>query len=226
VIREAGRRRLHRLLWVLGAVVVAGGATGAVLSPILDVNQIAVVGVDGAHADEVRAAAGVEQGAALLLVDTGAVTDRIEALTWVDEARVSRQLPGTLRVDVTPRFPVAWRTGEANEVELIDRRGVAVTTAPAPPPGLPELQAAGPDVQTAARIATALGSTLAPQVARIVVDGGYGRLWLVTGPEVRLGDARRDLEAKVRAAAALVAALGGAPVNYINVDPPSAPTTG
>ncbi|MEX2268709.1 MAG: FtsQ-type POTRA domain-containing protein [Acidimicrobiia bacterium] len=225
MIREAGRRRLRRLLWVLGAVAVAAAATGAVLSPILDVNQIAVVGVDGAHGAEVRAAAGVARGAPLMLVDTGAATERIENLAWVDEARVSRQLPGTLRVEITPRFPVAWRPGDPGEVELIDRRGVAVTTAPAPPAGLPQLQAEGPDVPIGARIASALGSALAPQVATLVVAGGHGRLLLVTGPEVRLGEAS-DLAGKVRAAAAVLDALNGLNVNYIDVRVPSAPATG
>jgi cell division protein FtsQ len=225
VTREAGRRRLRRLLWLLGALALAGALTGAVLSPLLDVNRVRVVGVDGAHADEVRAATGVEQGAALLLVDTGAVTSRVEELAWVDEVQVRRVLPGTLRVEVTPRFPVAWRATPAGTVELIDRRGVAVTTVPTPPAGLPELEARGADVAAAARVAGALGSTFAPQVARVVVDGGHGRLWLHAGPEVRLGEAR-DVVAKIRSAEAVLAALGGGLVNYLDVRVPSAPVTG
>jgi cell division protein FtsQ len=215
------------VLWVLAAFVVAAVASGVVVSPVLDVNQIEVVGVDGAHADEVRAATGVEPGEALLLVDTGAATERIDVLAWVDEARVSRQLPGTLRVTVTPRFPVSWRATETGTVELIDGRGVPVTTAPAIPAGLPELQAgSAPDVRAAAHVASQLGSTLAPQVARVIVDGGWGRLWLHSGVEVRLGAVHRELQSKLRAAAAIHDALGGANVNYIRVEVPSAPTTG
>ena len=227
VLREAGRRRLRRVLWVLGTIAVAATATGIVVSPILDVNQIAVVGVDGAHADEVRAATGVERGEALLLVDTGTASERVETLAWVDHAEISRELPGTLRVTVTPRFPVAWRGTDAEVIELIDRRGVAVTTAPAMPAGLPELQAGAPaDVRAAAHVASALGSQLAPQVARVIVEGGWGRLWLHSGGEVRLGDVHRELGSKLRAAVAMLETLAGANVNYLSVEVPSAPTTG
>jgi cell division protein FtsQ len=225
VIREAGRRRLRRLLWALGALAVAGAATGSVLSPLLDVNQIAVVGVDGAHASEVRAAAGVDRGEALLLVDTGAVVMRVEALPWVADARVARQLPGTLRVEVTPRFPVAWSTTDTGEVGLLDRRGALISTAPTPTAGLPEVTATGADVRVAARIAGALSSTLAPQVATVVVEAGQARLLLVGGYEVRFGTPH-GLSAKVRATEAMLAALGPTRGSYLDVSVPTTPVIG
>jgi cell division protein FtsQ len=225
VSREAGRRRLRRILWAFGAFALAGAATGAVLSPLLDVNQIAVVGVDGAHADEVRAAAGVDRGEALLLVDTGAVVVRIEALPWVADARVARKLPGTLRVEVTPRFAVAWRATQTGEAALLDRRGAVISTAPAPTGGLPELSATRRDVRAAARVAGALSSTLAPQVASVAVDRGQVRLLLVGGYEVRFGNAR-DAAAKVRATEAMLAALGPTRGSYLDVSVPSSPVVG
>ena len=227
VLREAGRRRLRRVVWVLGTIAVAAAATGIVVSPILDVNQIAVIGVDGAHADEVRTATGVERGEALLLVDTGTATERVETLAWVEHVEISRELPGTLRVRITPRFPVAWRATDAGTIELIDRRGIAVTTTPTMPAGLPELQAGSPaEVRAAAQVASALGSELAPRVARVIVESGWGRLWLHSGEEVRLGDVHRELGSKLRAAVAILETLAGATVNYLSVEVPSAPTTG
>jgi cell division protein FtsQ len=225
VTREAGRRRLHRLLWALGAITIAAAGTGAVLSPLLDVNQIAVVGVEGAHADEVIAAAGVNTGEALLLTDTGAVVDRVEALPWVAEVTVARQLPGTLRVEVTPRFPVAWRAIDEGSFAIFDRRGVAISTAPQPTPGLPSLNATGADVRAAARVAGALSPALVPQVESIAVDDGYVRLMLVGGTEVRFGDARA-LAAKVKATEAMLIALGPTRGNYLNVESPSQPASG
>ncbi len=225
VTREAGRRRLHRLLWVLGVLALAAAGTGAVLSPLLDVNQIAVVGVEGAHADEVIAAAGVHPGEPLLTTDTGAVVDRIEALPWVADVRVARQLPGTLRVEVTPRFPVAWRAIDEGGIAIFDHRGVTISTAPAPSPGLPELNATGADVRAAARVAGALSPTLVPQVASIAVENGYVRLILVGGTEVRFGDARA-LAAKVKATDAMLTALGPTRGNYLDVRSPTAPVSG
>jgi cell division protein FtsQ len=225
VTREAGRRRLRRLLFVLGALGLAGIVAGAVFSPLLDVNRVRVVGVDPAHADEVRAAAGVEPGEPLMLVDTGAATARVEDLIWVDDVHIVRQLPGTLRVEVTPRFPVGWRTAPTGEVELIDVRGVTLMTAPTPPAGLPQLEATGDAVGVAARVAGALGESLAPQVARVAVTDGQAFLWLTSGIQVRFG-AATTLGAKAHAAEALLAALGGTPVTYIDVTVYSAPVTG
>lgn len=225
VTREAGRQRLRRLLWAFGAIAVAGAATGAVLSPLLDVNQIAVVGIEGAHADEVRAAAGVDRGEALLLVDTGAAVARIEALPWVDDVRVARQLPGTLRVEVTPRFGVAWRATESGEAALLDRRGAVISTASAPSAGLPELTATGSDVRAAARVAGALSPTLVAQVATVVVEAGQARLLLVGGTEVRFGDTHA-LSAKVRATEAMLAALGPTLGSYVDVRVPGQPVIG
>ncbi len=225
VTREAGRRRLHRLLWVFGAIAIAGAGTGAVLSPLLDVNQIAVVGVEGAHAEEVIAAAGVQPGEALLLADTGAVVDRIEVLPWVADVSVARELPGTLRVEVTPRFPVAWRAIDTGGFAIFDRRGVTISTTATASPGLPELQATGADVRAAARVAGALSPTLLPQVVSISVDRGYVRLALVSGMEVRFGDAQ-SLTAKVKATEAMLVALGPTRGNYLDVSSPGTPVVG
>lgn len=225
VTREAGRRRLRRLLWVLTAVAVAAAATGIVLSPLLDVNQIEVTGVDAAHAAEVRAATHVDKGEALMLVDTAAATLGVEELIWVEEADVVRQLPGTLRVDVTPRFPVAWRTDGDGTIELIDARGIAIMAAPSPPLGLPELQVAPDDVVGAARAARAMPDGLAPLVGRITITAGEASVWLTSGTEVQLGQPR-GLHDKLRAAEAVLTALGGVPVTYVNVKVPSAPVTG
>jgi cell division protein FtsQ len=225
VIREAGRRRLRRLVFVLCLVAAAGIGTGIVLSPVLDVNQIEVTGVDAAHAAEVRAATRIDRGEALLLVDTGAVTVRVEELIWVDEVDVVRELPGTLRVDVTPRFPVAWRIDAHGAIQLIDSRGVAIMPTATPPLGLPELQVGADDLAVAARTARAVPEALAPYVGRIAVTAGEASVWLTSGTEVQLG-APSDLDAKLRAAHAVLSALGGVPVAYVNVEVPSAPVTG
>jgi cell division septal protein FtsQ len=225
VTREAGRRRLRRILWVLGAFAVAGAGTGAVVSPLLDVNQIAVVGVDGAHAAEVRAAAGVDRGEALLLLDTGAVVKHVAALSWVADVHVARQLPGTLRIDVTPRFAVAWRATDGGGFALLDSRGALISTVPAPTAGLPEVAGTGHQVQLAAKVSAALSPTLRAEVASVAVAGGQVRLLLISGSEVRFGDAQ-DLAAKVRATEVMLTALGPTRGNYLNVSDPSSPTTG
>jgi cell division protein FtsQ len=225
VVRAAGRRRLHRLLWVLGFAAVAAAATGAVLSPLLDINQIAVQGVDGAHADEVRAAIGIKPGQPLLLVDTGAAVTHVRTLRWVEDVRVERQLPGTLRVEVIPRFAVAWRSAGDGAVVLLDRAGAVISHELTPPAGLPQVDAARGDLGAAARVAAALSETLRPQVKKLVVRGGQVGAVLVRGAVIRFGDASQA-RAKVAAAEAVLHAVGLTPISYVDVSVPSAPVTG
>ncbi len=226
VKRAEGRRRLHRLELILGSIGIAAAAVGAVLSPLLDVNGIAVQGVDGAHAEEVRAAVGIDRGEALLLVDIGTAEQRVEALEWVDEVSISRQLPGTLEVEVIPRFPVASRTAKDGTVVLVDARGVEVARASVPAAGLPQITAQGrADIRSAARIAGALSSKLRPLVREVVVVNGQAVLRLFRGPEIRYGDAS-DARAKATATELMLQALGGKPATYVDVREPSAPVTG
>jgi cell division protein FtsQ len=231
VARDVGRRRLRRLVLALAVTTVVGLATAVVLSPILDVDQVVVVGA-GARAADVRAAAGVERGSPLLLVATGAVEERVEALAWVGHAEVRRELPGALRIDVRRRPPVAVVVRPDGAVALIDATGsvtgvtrqwpggfpVLVTSRPSPEPGQRVRPAA------AARVAGALGP-LAGSVARVSVEGGRATLLLTDGIEVRLGGLER-LREKSRAAHAVLGARSVAPVAYVDVRVPAAPVTG
>lgn len=99
-IEKARRRRA--LSW-LGTCAAAGAlAYGAFFSPLLDVRGIEVVGAKHVAASDIEAAARVE-GDNLLLLSTGAVTERVESLPWVARAKVDRRLPGTVRIKVEER---------------------------------------------------------------------------------------------------------------------------
>src|SRR5688572_6283699 len=80
VTRAQGRRRLRVL--VAGALAVAAG-TGvwaAVTSPLLDVDRVSVTGSPLVPESQVREAAAIETGDALLLLDVGQVEARVEAV--------------------------------------------------------------------------------------------------------------------------------------------------
>lgn len=119
VRRQAGRRRLRRLVVVATVVSVLIGAAYATQTPLLDVDRVAVVGAAHTGVDEVRRAAGVARGDALISVDGAAVARRVEELPWVASVRVERSWPSTLTVRVTEREPVAL-------VQVSDRRAAAV----------------------------------------------------------------------------------------------------
>ena len=136
VKREAGRKRLRVLLGAIVAFVAVGTVYLTVESPLLDVDHVRVTGVQHLDSATVASAAGVQIGAPLLRVDTGAVAARVERLPWVASATVSRALPGTLRITVTERVPVAWVRRDDAHLALLAADGTAIAYTDAPPTGL------------------------------------------------------------------------------------------
>lgn len=79
--------------------------------------QVAVEGVVGARADEVRAAALDPHRASLLAADPGAVKARVESLDWVGAVRVERRWPNELRIRVERRAAFArWQENGVQSV--------------------------------------------------------------------------------------------------------------
>lgn len=233
VLRKQGRRRLLWLIGLiaLGVVLVAGWFV--IHSPLLDVERIRVTGTQQATATEVRRAAGVDRGAAVLFVDTGAVTHDVERVPWIDKARVERNLGGELAIHVTERRPAAWTRRAPDRVAIVDVRGRVLADAVEPPAALPEIiglrrvPSAGREVAPTAvpRVLEQLPPELGLRTARVVVKGDAVTLGVRDGPEVRLGSLQR-VAAKGRAALAVLASTAGGPPRYIDVRVPSAPVAG
>lgn len=91
---------------VLTLALVLGGAYGVSRSPLFAVGEVRIAGVPAEQAAQVRKVAGIGTGGNVLDVDTAAVTDRVEDLAWVKDARV-RRLPGAIEIRVVPRVAVA-----------------------------------------------------------------------------------------------------------------------
>jgi cell division protein FtsQ len=233
VLRAQGRRRLWWMIGLiaLGLVLVAGWFV--IHSPLLDVEHIRVTGAQQATAAEVRSAAGVHRGEAILFVDTGAVERDVERVPWVDKARVDRSLGGELAIHVTERRPAAWVRRAPGRVAVVDARGRVLADASEPPGEFPEITGLrtvpppGREVAPTAvpRVLEQLPPELGLRIARIVVDGGAVTLWVRDGPEVRLGLPQRVAE-KGRAALAVLASSADSPPRYIDVRVPSAPVAG
>lgn len=134
VRKGAGRRRLNRLVILVLAAILALTAVIVLKSPILDVDEIAVTGARAVDATAIAEATGVETGSALLLVDLDAVQRSVEALPWVEEASVARDLPGGLAIDVIERTPAAI-IAAADTAVLVDPAGHVL--GPADPASLP-----------------------------------------------------------------------------------------
>jgi cell division protein FtsQ len=230
--RAEGRRRLRVLLVVL-AVVVAGTAAWVVLaSPLLDVDRVIVRGTVHTTPDQVTSAAQLAPGDAMIWIDDGAAASRVEALPWVRSAHVTREWPGTVRITVTERTPAAWvqsPTGPA----IVDGAGRVLDRVADAPVDLPQVVDVARVPPVGASISPALGARVAGRLlgdARtgtrtITVSDDGVNLSLQSGVEVRLGRPTAVMT-KVRAAVAVLGALDGEAVSYVDVAVPANPVAG
>lgn len=206
VRKDAGRKRLKRLLVLVAVAAFALAAVIVLRSPVLDVDEVAVAGT--AHLDpaDVRATAGIDRGDPLLLADLDDAAADLESLPWVAEAEVTRDLPGRVRIDIREREPVAVVSGDGTAVlvdvtgRVLEQASAAATpfvrvVAPDPPP-VPGSTVA-PGLVAAIELAGRLRINPAGAVAAVHLEPTL-RLQLVEGGVVDLGDAS-DLDAKVEA---------------------------
>ncbi|CAN5193578.1 hypothetical protein BH23ACT9_BH23ACT9_37310 [soil metagenome] len=79
-------------------------------SPLLAVDEVAVLGLDEAQQQIVASALTVASGDNVMDVDLAAVRTEVERLPWVSGATVTRRLPSTVEVRVAMHRPVAVAT--------------------------------------------------------------------------------------------------------------------
>jgi cell division protein FtsQ len=230
-VRSARRRNLVWSLAVLTGFVLL--LLAAAMSPLLDIAEIQVVGAGSpAHEAEIRRASGLELGDPIVTFRPGSAAGKVQDLPWVASADVHRDLPGLVRITVTERIPVAWVKAGSRAL-VVDGTGRVLWRVDTPPAGLPELvgvaDLAGPGgvvrpvVLPAA--ASALGPDLGSRTAAVQLDDGTLTVQVGGGPQLRFG-APTQVAAKARVAGAVLAALEGTPVSYIDVTVPSSPVSG
>lgn len=215
VLRAQGRRRLHILVALAAVALVAGLGYGVSRTQLMDVDRISVTG-GGARAAEVLESTGLSTGMPMLPLDMGAAERSVASLPWVRSARVWRDWPGTVRITVEPRVPVAEVPAAGGRTVLIDAHGYAVDWAPevAEPGGLARVAVPFSgrlgDIHTAAdgplAVVAAMPDDLRAWVSAVTLDPGSGQLGLqlVGGATVVLGE-QNLLEDKIGAARAVLA---------------------
>lgn len=215
VLRAQGRRRLHILTVLAIVVLVAGLGFGISRTPLMDVDRISVTG-GGARAAEILESSGFSTGMPMLSLDLGAAERSIASLPWVRSARVWRDWPGTVRITVEPRVPVAEVPAAGGRTVLIDAHGYAVDWAPevAEPGGLAHVDVPFSgglgDIHTAAdgplAVVAAMPDDLRAWVGAVTLDPGSGQLGLqlVGGATVMLGE-QNLLDDKISAVRAVLA---------------------
>ncbi|CAN5364003.1 hypothetical protein BH10PSE13_BH10PSE13_18780 [soil metagenome] len=118
------------VLWIAAEFFGLPGIAGQEMAALAARSgfQVAKVEVQGLkRMDEmpVYSLALEEMDRSMLAVDLTALRRRVMTLGWVQDARVTRRLPGTLVVDIVERDPVAgWQNG--GKLSLIDVNGVVL----------------------------------------------------------------------------------------------------
>lgn len=236
--RREGRRRLRRLAAVAGAATFVVSGVLVVLSPVLDVDRLAVRGAARTDVAEVGRVSGIEVGAPMATFLASKAAERVETLPWVARARVSRSWPSTVVVTIDERTPaaIAVAGGDGRKVLIdADGRQLAVTGDDG---GLPAISGLGftpaPGVllgeaaSGALELATHLAAAFPDRRLSVVVDAGgalEARITGADGGEVRslVGEPDR-IPAKVLALASVLEQAGRTPPpSVVDVRAPDAP---
>ncbi len=190
------RRHAESNRWLLrvliGFVVIAAlGITGWFLanSSVFALRYVTVEGTSRLTPSEVLSAAAVRQGTSLVRLDPGAIARRVEHLTPVARASVTRRWPHGLVIRVTERR-AAGVVVSANGAELLDATGVAFASVSSAPSGLVAVDVSAPvpgPGEPAARTAMQVLAEL-PARVRIHVKTVVARS--VNAVSVRLSDGR------------------------------------
>ena len=228
-----GLRIVGAKLAVVGKVLlVAACAAGAVwggrrvvrhviASPRFAVREIAVGPSTRVSSDEIRALAGIQLGDRLLAVDPDTVAARLTTHPWILAARVRRELPSTLAIEVTERHAAA--SALLGALYLLDTDGRPFKRATfAEADGLPVITGVTRDQYAAVRgtseavFRQALdlyhtysdGHPERPKLSEVHVDtrAGFSLVLFEGSGEIRLG--RGDFEGKLARFDRIFAALG------------------
>jgi cell division protein FtsQ len=229
------RKRFARRQWarrwlawrvLLGLLAVAGVVAGGIwlvfFSSVLAVQGVRVEGAEVLDPREVRSVAAVPTGSPLATVDLGAVEQRVERLTPVVDADVSRAWPDKVRIDLTEREAVAVVVRDG-VVQGVDAEGVVFRRYPSRPPSLPlvrtTLRTDAAALAEATRVMGALPADLRARVRYVsVATVDTISLRLRNGKVVRWGSAE-DSDSK----AEVLAVLLDQPASLYDVSVPGQP---
>ncbi len=123
----SGAYRLWQSDYPRLALAWAGqGAERAQLAAGLALDEVILWGRQETPMNEVREALGVRRGQAIFGVDLAAARKRLEAVGWIETARVARRPPDLLEVWIVERTPLAlWQ--RRGKLVLIGRGGAVIT---------------------------------------------------------------------------------------------------
>lgn len=206
VRRAEGRRRL---IWTgigVGVVLVAIATVAVFASSIFDVREVSVQGAVYTDPAILQGVIDDLQGEPVLLVDTTKAQETLEAVPWVESARVATEFPHRVVIDIRERLPIAAFQGGDGQYRIIDLQGRVLDVIAGQPtdyllvtgdhPDTARGQFAGAPYAAVAELVSSLPAEIRDITQSVGVDASTGTLTMVLandqpdGVGVRLGDAR------------------------------------
>lgn len=231
--RRFSRRRARKAALVLSfLLLLALGVYSILRSGLFAVREIAVTGAAQLSADTVRNLSGIRTGQSIWDINLMQIEARLRRNPWVKEVTVRRELPGSVRIDIRERRPMALFAYQTAYVE-IDEAGVALDISPSlinrelplitgPTAARVVLgeQVAAPGLLDGIRAVLPLSPEIVRQISEVNV--GPERtltMVLLSGVRVYLGQADDTLERRVALLPGILddIARRGAAVDYIDL---------
>lgn len=132
--------RWRRTLIIVFCVVLVGGIVWlGWFSALFAVRTVVIDGETTLTASQIRTEAEVPVGRPLARVDTVGIESRVASMERVQEVKVSRSWPSTIRIEVVERIPIAYAV-LGDEIRALDRYGIAFRTFEKKPKDLLEVR--------------------------------------------------------------------------------------
>ena len=184
--RAEGRKRLVWVSIAAGVLLVLVAVVAVVASPLFDVRTVNVQGAVYTDHDVLQQVIDSMKGHAVLLVDTAKMERELEAVPWVESARVTTDFPHTVTIDIRERNPIATFEGGDQQFRVIDAQGrvldviagqpIAYTLITGANPDTARGQFAGAPYAAAAQLVVALPAEIRSITQSVGVDAGTGTL--------------------------------------------------
>lgn len=188
--RRAESRK--RLKWVIGAaavVILVVAVLATLASPLFKASSVQVQGAVYTDRDVLSSVVDSIKGHPILLVDTAAAERTLEAVPWVESARVATSFPHSVVIDIRERRPLATFRGGDGKWRVIDVEGRVLDVIAGQPvaymlvtgnhPDTPRGDYAGAPYATVAQLVAALPPEIRGRTTSINLDASTTNLSLV-----------------------------------------------
>ncbi|QEO09975.1 cell division protein FtsQ/DivIB [Protaetiibacter larvae] len=226
--RFTRRTRRRRIAWLIGVglvVTLVGISLGAVYSPLLALREIRVDGTVRLDPAQIVDAIDGQEGVPLALLDESRLREELGGFRLIRSYTTEILPPGTLIVHVSERTPIGSIL-RGGSFELVDAAGVMIDSTPERTPGVPLIQVADDDVESAAyrsvaEVLLALPPELLAQVDTVVASTRDDVTLGMVGSSQRVewGGAENSAH-KARVLAALLAIHAGSGPGSYDVSAP------